>query len=232
MKTAGNMSKDVFGRMKYIKIGFLKRFGILAVSLAVIGVVLFAVIDSAIKPAMNAIAEVRVRYYAVDIMNRAIKEVTSETDVTSVVEVLMNDDGSVRLVQTDSVAMNKLSTQVSERAQKMLQELKNIDISIPIGSLVSNGILSGKGPDINITMLPAGAVNTSFSTEFENAGINQTRHRVYLEVSAHVRIVAPLSGSAIEVKTVVPITEMIIVGDVPDTYINVEDRDDALELIP
>ena len=75
-------------------------------------------------------------------------------------------------------------------------------------------------------------MNTDFSTEFENAGINQTRHRVYLKVSAQVRIVAPLSGSAIEVQTVVPITEMIIVGDVPDTYINVERIDDALELIP
>ncbi len=193
---------------------------------------IFAFVDYKIKPAMNAVAEVRVRYYAVDIMNRAIKDITSSTDVKSVVEVLMNDDGSVRLVQTDSVAMNKLSTAVSERAQKMLQELKDIEISIPVGSLVSNGILSGKGPDINITMLPAGAVNTSFSTEFENAGINQTRHRVYLEVSAEVRIVAPLSGDAIEVKTLVPITEMIIVGDVPDTYINVTDKDDAIELIP
>ncbi len=199
---------------------------------AVITAGVLGVVDYKIKPAMNAVAEVRVRYYAVDIMNRAIKEITSRTDVKSVVEVLMNDDGSVRLVQTDSVAMNKLSTAVSERAQSMLQELKDIEISIPVGSIVSNGIFSGKGPDINITMLPAGAVNTSFSTEFENAGINQTRHRVYLEVSAEVRIVAPLSGSAIEVKTLVPITEMIIVGDVPDTYINVTDKDDAIELIP
>lgn len=209
-----------------------KRMMILFAAAAVITAGVLGVVDYKIKPAMNAVAEVRVRYYAVDIMNRAIKEITSRTDVKSVVEVLMNDDGSVRLVQTDSVAMNKLSTAVSERAQSMLQELKDIEISIPVGSIVSNGIFSGKGPDINITMLPAGAVNTGFSTEFENAGINQTRHRVYLEVSAEVRIVAPLSGSAIEVKTLVPITEMIIVGDVPDTYINVTDKDDAIELIP
>ena len=191
------------------------------------------IVDNKIKPAMNAIAEVRVQYHAVEIINRAIKEVTADGEsIKSVLEVLMNDDGSVRLVQTDAVAMNKLSTLVSEKAQKMLQELEDIEISIPIGSLISNGILSGMGPDIKITMLPAGAVNTGFSTEFENAGINQTRHKVYLEVKAQVRIVAPLSGSPIDVVTVVPITEMIIVGEVPDSYINVEDTDDILDLIP
>ena len=218
--------------MKIKTRGLPKRLVIASAAVIIVCILLLAVIDSKIKPAMNAVAELRVRYYAVAIMNQAIKEVTSQTDVKSVVEVLMNDDGSVRLVQTDSVAMNRLSTMVSERAQEKLQELKNIQVSIPLGSLISNGVLSGKGPNIHITMLPAGAVNTDFSTEFENAGINQTRHRVYLKVSAQVIIVAPLSGSAIEVQTVVPITEMIIVGDVPDTYINVERIDDALELIP
>ncbi|MBP3348435.1 MAG: sporulation protein YunB [Clostridia bacterium] len=219
--------------MKTSKKRITKR--LVAVALALVMLVVLAVVfvDSAIKPAMNAVAQVRVRYHAVAIMNEAIKEVTSsEENIKSVVEVLCNDDGSVRLVQTDSVAMNRLSTMVSQRAQEMLQQLKNIDISIPLGSLVSNGLFSGKGPGINITMIPAGAVNTGFSTEFENAGINQTRHRVYLEVSAQVRIVAPLSGSAMEVTTVVPITEMIIVGDVPDTYINVDSVDSALDLVP
>ena len=220
-------------RLKYLNKRNLRIIfvSIAAMSVIAVGVILF--IDSAIKPAMDAIAQVRVRYYAVDIMNNAIKQVTStEDNIRSIVEVLTNADGSVRLVQTDSVAMNRLSTLVSQTAQDMLQQLTDIDISIPLGSLVSNGLFSGRGPDIKINMVPAGAVNTSFSTEFENAGINQTRHRVYLEVSAQVRIVAPLSGSAIEVKTIVPITEMIIVGDVPDTYINVDSVDSALDLVP
>ena len=205
---------------------------IIAAVIAILSTVFLAVADSALKPALNALAEARVRYYAVDIMNRAIKEVTSHTDVKSVVEILTNDDGSIRLVQTDSAVMNRLSTQVSELAQEMLQELKNINVSIPMGSLVSNGLLSGKGPDIHITMIPAGSVNTDFSTEFENAGINQTRHRVYLKVSAEVQIIAPLSGGSIEVSTVVPITEMIIVGEVPNTYIHVDKAQDILDLVP
>lgn len=218
--------------MKLKKRGRAGRIIIIAAVIAILSTVFLAVADSALKPALNALAEARVRYYAVDIMNRAIKEVTSHTDVKSVVEILTNDDGSIRLVQTDSAVMNRLSTQVSELAQEMLQELKNINVSIPMGSLVSNGLLSGKGPDIHITMIPAGSVNTDFSTEFENAGINQTRHRVYLKVSAEVQIIAPLSGCSIEVSTVVPITEMIIVGEVPNTYIHVDKAQDILDLVP
>ena len=218
--------------MKLKKRGRVGRIIIIAAVIAILSTVFLAVADSALKPALNALAEARVRYYAVDIMNRAIKEVTSHTDVKSVVEILTNDDGSIRLVQTDSAVMNRLSTQVSELAQEMLQELKNINVSIPMGSLVSNGLLSGKGPDIHITMIPAGSVNTDFSTEFENAGINQTRHRVYLKVSAEVQIIAPLSGGSIEVSTVVPITEMIIVGEVPNTYIHVDKAQDILDLVP
>ena len=218
--------------MKLKKRGRAGRIIIIAAVITILSTVFLAVADSALKPALNALAEARVRYHAVDIMNRAIKEVTSHTDVKSVVEILTNDDGSIRLVQTDSAVMNRLSTQVSELAQEMLQELKNINVSIPMGSLVSNGLLSGKGPDIHITMIPAGSVNTDFSTEFENAGINQTRHRVYLKVSAEVQIIAPLSGGSIEVSTVVPITEMIIVGEVPNTYIHVDKAQDILDLVP
>ena len=112
--------------MKIKTRGLPKRLVIASAAVIIVCILLLAVIDSKIKPAMNAVAELRVRYYAVAIMNQAIKEVTSQTDVKSVVEVLMNDDGSVRLVQTDSVAMNRLSTLVSERAQEKLQELKNI----------------------------------------------------------------------------------------------------------
>lgn len=218
---------------RILRIKIRRRFFIFLCAALILTVVGIIFVDTSLKPTMNAVAEVRVRYYAVDIMNRAIKQVTAANDnIRSVVEVLTNADGSVKLVQTDSVEMNRLSTLVSQTAQDMLQELTEINISIPLGSILSNGIFSGKGPNIIVNMVPAGAVNTSFSTEFENAGINQTRHRVYLEVTAQVRMVAPLSGSAIEVKTVVPITEMIIVGDVPDTYINVDSLDDAMNLVP
>ncbi len=219
--------------MRRVKRKVLRNIIIFCLALSLLCILFIALLERAIRPAMNAIAEVRVRYYAVSIMNDAIREVMSEEgNFDSVVDVVKDENGAVKLVRTDSLAISRISTQVSMRAQEMLQELKDIEISIPAGSLINSGLLSGKGPDIHITMLPAGAVSTDFSTEFENAGINQTRHKVYLHVTALVRIVAPLSGSAIEVSTAVPINEMVIVGEVPDTYINVDDGNGRLNLVP
>ena len=210
----------------------IKKIIITLTVLIVLTVGIYLWIDYKIKPTMNAIAEVRVRYYAVPIMNQAIKEVVSnEENLGGIVTVKTDAEGNIQMIETDSVAMNRLSTRVSERAQTLMQGLTDIKIGIPLGSIISNGILSGKGPNINITMLPTGSVNTGFATEFENAGINQTRHRVYLTLTAYVMIVAPLSGSGITVETRVPITEMIIVGNVPDTYINIPTIDNALDLV-
>ena len=122
--------------MRYLSKKAVRLFfvTVIVVGVITVGVILF--IDSAIKPAMDAIAQVRVRYYAVDIMNNAIKQVTStEDNIRSIVEVLTNADGSVRLVQTDSVAMNRLSTLVSQTAQEMLQRLT--DTSVPVFSAQS-----------------------------------------------------------------------------------------------
>lgn len=212
---------------------FVKKAAITLIALILLAIGVYLWVDYKLKPTMNAIAEVRVRYYAVSIMNQAIKEViANENNLEGIVTVKTDLAGNIQMVETDSVAMNRLSTLVSERAQTLMQGLKEIQISIPVGSIISNGILSGKGPNIHISMLPTGSVNTGFATEFENAGINQTRHKVYLTLSAYVMIVAPLSGSGITVDTRLPITEMIIVGKVPDTYIEIPDINTALDLIP
>ena len=148
----------------------VKKIIITLTVLVVLTVGIYLWIDYKIKPTMNAIAEVRVRYYAVSIMNQAIKEVVSnEENLGGIVTVKTDAEGNIQMIETDSVAMNRLSTRVSERAQTLMQGLTDIKIGIPLGSIISNGILSGKGPNINITMLPTGSVNTGFATEFENA---------------------------------------------------------------
>ena len=66
-----------------------------------------------------------------------------------------------------------------------------------------------------------GTVSVDFKTSFESAGINQTRHRIYLEAKTQVKVVIPLTTSTKEVKAQIPICETIIVGEVPESYINV-----------
>ena len=72
------------------------------------------------------------------------------------------------------------------------------------------------------------AVSAAFSTEFESAGINQTRHKIYLSLHTVVRLVIPSSARQVTLNGQMLIAESIIVGDVPQSFVNVPDASDAL----
>jgi sporulation protein YunB len=71
-------------------------------------------------------------------------------------------------------------------------------------------------------MQPAGSVNTTYRSDFKSAGINQTRHIIYLDVTINLQVVIPLARNSISTKSSIPIAESIIIGKVPGTYANLE----------
>ena len=85
-------------------------------------------------------------------------------------------------------------------------------------------MLAKYGPQLKVSIEPIGTVSVNFKTSFQSAGINQTRHRIYLEAKTQVKVVIPLTTSTKEVKTEIPICETIIVGDVPQSYVNVPEE--------
>lgn len=86
--------------------------------------------------------------------------------------------------------------------------------------LLGTKILSGRGPDVPIKMSTVGNVETDLSSEFSQAGINQTLHRIYLNVSCNVTILTPFDTIEQNINNQVLIAESVIVGDVPSTYYN------------
>ncbi|MDD4797901.1 MAG: sporulation protein YunB, partial [Eubacteriales bacterium] len=94
---------------------------------------------------------------------------------------------------------------------------------IPIGSVLGSQLLSGRGPLIYVRIIPVGSVITIFNTEFENAGINQTRYRIIMNADTSVRIVMPGGGQKVEISAEIPVAEAIIVGDVPGSFVQVDD---------
>ena len=81
-------------------------------------------------------------------------------------------------------------------------------------------------------ILPIGAVQTNFDTEFVSAGINQTRHKIFLSLRTTVSLIIPTGSQLVEVNSTVPIAESIIVGEVPDSFVDVSDMEDMLNLVP
>ena len=89
------------------------------------------------------------------------------------------------------------------------------------------------GPDIEMKMLIDGSVETELKTEFKEAGINQTLHRIYLEVKCNVNILTPYDVISETIVNQVLLIEGLIVGNIPDTYYNLEglNSDQMMEMI-
>ena len=97
------------------------------------------------------------------------------------------------------------------------------------GSFTGFKLLSGKGPRINIQIVPIGNVETDLRTEFSAKGINQTLHRIYLQVNAKVDILTPFHNIEKQISNQVLLVENIIVGNIPESYYNLEGISDPME---
>lgn len=185
------------------------------------------------SPILVSMAEARARQLAVEAMNQAIAEVMG-TGVTygDLVRITTDSDGHVSMLEANATLMNDISSKAALAAQRNLDMLADQGVTLPLGAALGINLFSGSGPVIRVSILPVGAVSTRFVTSFESAGINQTRHEISLEASVVMRIVIPTGADSVSVSTYVPIAESIIVGSVPDTFVQVPSADSALNLVP
>jgi sporulation protein YunB len=135
-------------------------------------------------------------------------------------------------MQVDSIQINLLTRSLTKLAQNNLEQIGSNGIDIPLGSFSGMPILVGRGPTVNIKLVPIGSITSDFSSEFTTAGINQTNHRIYVTVVANVSVVLPTSNQTIQTSTQVLICENIIIGEIPSTYLNSNSLDEMLNLVP
>lgn len=101
------------------------------------------------------------------------------------------------------------------------------------GSFTGVKLLSGRGPAIKIKISSNGNVKTDLRSEFISKGINQTLHRIYLQVDCEVSILTPFKNIDKSISNQILIAENVIVGEIPGTYYNLEglSQDDAMEVM-
>lgn len=169
----------------------------------------------------------------VNVLNQAVQEVLAAgVSYDDMMIVQKDDSGRVSLLQANTTLMNSLASETALHAQAALASLENQFVSIPLGAALGMTILAGTGPRIRVQILPVGAVSAQFSTEFQSAGINQTRHKILLTLDATVRLVIPNGVEEVAVSSQMAVAESIIVGLVPDSFVDVNNDSEMLNLIP
>lgn len=181
-----------------------------------------------------SLAQAQARAMAVQVLNQSAAEMLASGEVTygSLMNIVTDEAGQVRLIQANTPEMNRLASQVSLLAQEKLSAKGDQAVKVPLGSALGLTLFAGAGPRIHVRIMPVGSVHAAFHTDFQTAGINQTRHRVSVTLTAQVQLVLPTGSQKVEVSTQVAMAESIIVGEVPDTFTDVGDDMDMLDLVP
>ena len=128
-------------------------------------------------------------------------------------------DGRITALKTNMTEVNRLKTDILNIINDEILALDTSDIGIPLGSLFFPEVLSGKGPAIPVHILSIRNSDANFVSHFSQAGINQTLHRLNMEVSIDVAVLVLGQTSSFTMTSEVVVAETVIVGDVPQTYL-------------
>ena len=191
----------------------------------------YLMIDNAVKPTIFELTESKLQYLAIKAMNDAVSEIVKDVSYNDLITVLKDKNDRITMLQANTLKMNDLASKAALKAQETIMNLGDQGIYIPLGTILGGQMLSGKGPLIRIDIIPTGSVISKFSSEFETAGINQTRHKIYITLNASIRIVIGNTGQLLNIVQQVLISENVIIGNVPNTFLE-SSRDELLNLVP
>jgi sporulation protein YunB len=183
-------------------------------------IVSFWVMETHLKPTLLVIAETKATLIATQSINNVINDrVNMNINQQALMNVTLDNRGRVVLIQPNTMEFNKIAADTTIKVQDVLEKIGEEKINIPIGQILGSQLLASVGPNITVTVIPVGTVHVKVIDKFEQAGINQTRHMIYLIATTQIRIVVPLVSKSISVDTQVPIAEYVVVGEVPNTYV-------------
>jgi sporulation protein YunB len=180
-------------------------------------------------------AQAQARVMATNALNTAVYELMRDKiSYSDLITTVTDDAGRIQMLSANTMLMTELGAKAALLAQKNLNELSAASLTIPIGAVTGIRLLAGRGPGVHVNILPMGSATIEFVDDFATAGINQTRHRIYLKLNATVRMVIPTASSMSDASTQVLLAESILIGQVPGTFANVSPGSvlDVLDLAP
>ena len=219
------------GRLRYLRFTGRQRMLIwltviftllLALTVAVVLHMKPVVVDLATARTSNAVNRI-----VVAAVNDAVD--SGRIDYEQLVDFDKDADGHVTALRSNMAAFNRLQASIADDILQRMAEVSSTDLAIPIGTLTGSPLLAGRGPCLRVRMQSVGTATARFDNQFSSAGINQTRHRIILNVDVHVSILLPGLTTYTKVSNEISVAETVIVGGVPETYTYFSTTPDEIE---
>lgn len=201
------------------------------VAFLLIGIVV--IVQRNVTEVLKSVSEASMRSITTVAVNDAIYYTLSDhIRYEDLVSVERDGEGNVLAITSNSLQINRIARDTAYMSQQNLQSMSEGGIEIPLGALTGVEAWAGFGPKIQIKIIPISNVACRFVSKFETAGINQTKHSIYLEIVADISIVMPSGTSNFASLTEVLICESVLLGKVPDTYLQADIFGDGYTLAP
>lgn len=186
-----------------------------------------------VSPIIKTYTSAETQAVTEEAINRAVSNVINQSlKYDSLIDISYTASGDIASFTANQFEINSISREIVEQAQIEMQTLGDKGLNINLGTFSGMPFLIGRGPIINLKLTPIGAVSSSFESTFESVGINMTKHTLYLYINVHVNIVLPIKSYDIYTSNQVLLAESIIIGKVPEVYLNGGSLGEALNLVP
>jgi len=171
-----------------------------------------------VNPIVAMAAKAKVEALTTKAVNRAVSNVVTAGTYRELTNIRYDERGKITSISANMLQMNGLSSDIANSSQYFLEMFAANGIAVPMGTFSGLPILTGRGPNINLRVVPVGSVRCTFDSAFIGQGINQTLHRVVLKVHSLVNLIMPLGSRNVSAEIEVLLCSSIIVGEVPEFF--------------
>ena len=153
-------------------------------------------------------------------LNSAVSNVINRTlSYDSLIDINYSQTGEIVSFSANQYEINTITREIVKETQYQMSNIGKHGLPINVGTFSGIPFLIGRGPTINLNIVPIGVVNGKFDSEFSSVGINMTKHTLFLYIDVHVSIVLPINSYDIYSTNQVLLAESIIMGKVPEVYL-------------
>lgn len=181
-------------------------------------------VNGRIWPVLEAAAASQATNLMTRAINAAVDDCLEQNGMTYADFVTVEKDaaGKVASLTGNTVQASRFRRLVTDAVIQRIGEMDADALGVPLGSLTGQALLSGAGPSVRVRVDSVGSVTADYSNTFTEAGVNQTLHRVCLDVEATVYLFLPGEILPVSVSSSICVAETVIVGETPDTYLNLK----------
>ncbi len=209
-----------------------RRMGIVLVVI-LIAIVTSNIIANAFLPIYESLCSERAKSVATVISNQEATKVMQDYTYEDLVSIYKDKNDNITMIKSNIGPINKIISEVGEDIQKRINEEGESQVGISFGSLFGSKFFASRGPKLPLKLSVIGSVNTNLVSEFKEAGINQTLHRIFLEVECEISVLTPFENINESITNQILLAENVVVGLIPNTYYNLNglESNNAVDVI-